>query len=149
MFNFKHFVAACALASACVATSTASAIAGETSITPGVFFGDGSGFGGNLSTTLAPLGGSATLNGAVTVATDNHSTAFGLGLDAIGKSEGVYYGAGANVFFPSCSGCKTTFSPDLLAGFRVAPKIAIETRYYIATQTNSSGLFFAGLQFKL
>ena len=149
MLTFKRIVAACVLASAIAATSTLSARAGETYVAPGATLTGGSGFGGNLSTVLAPLGGSAQLRGAATVLTDNHNTEFGLGLDAVGRSQGVYYGAGANVFFPSCSGCKTTFSPDLLAGFRVAPNIAIETRYYINLQSDNSGAFFAGLQFKL
>jgi hypothetical protein len=149
MLTFKRIVAACALAGSLAVTSTLSARAGEVYVAPGAFFGSGSGVGGNLSTDIAPLGGSATLRGAATIATDNHSTAFGVGLDAIAHSEGVYYGAGANVFFPSCSDCHANFSPDLIAGFHVAPNIAIETRYYLSTQADSSGSFFGGLQFKL
>ena len=149
MKKINLLVAAFALMGALAATSTLSARANDFTITPGAFLSGGSGAGGNISTTLAPLGGSATLQGAATVATDNHNTAFGIGLDAVARQAGIYYGAGANVFFPSCGGCHTTFSPDLLAGFKVAPNIAIETRYYIATQTDSSGAFFAGLQFHL
>src|SRR6516162_2975500 len=99
MFKLKSLVAACTLASAFVATSTLSAHAGDLAITPGAFLASGSGFGGNISTSLAPLGGTAELKGAATIKSDSHNTSFGLGLDAIGHQAGVYYGAGANVFF--------------------------------------------------
>ena len=91
MKKINLLVAAFALMGALAATSTLSARANDFTITPGAFLSGGSGAGGNISTTLAPLGGSATLQGAATVATDNHNTAINAHGGGILLDNGRFY----------------------------------------------------------
>jgi hypothetical protein len=131
------------------ALNTFPVFAGQTTITPGVNWDGGStGFGANIATSLVSFG-PASLRASAALLTGPHSTNFGLGADVVGSQGGFFYGAGANVLFPTCSGCSTSFDPDILAGAHLVGNLALEARYYISTRSDTNGIFFAGLQFAL
>jgi hypothetical protein len=149
MQKLKKQLIAFALSLASLITASVPAFAAQTTVTPGVdWSGGASGFGANIGTNLGSFGG-ASVRGTATVLTGPDSTTFGLGADAIGHEDGVFFGAGANVLFPTCGGCSAAFDPDILAGVHLVGNLALEARYYISTRSDTSGIFFTGLQFAL
>ena len=142
--SMKLFIALCILF-----LSTDGFAFAATTITPGAdWSGGSSGFGAGLSTDLASFGGASVQSDAV-ILSSPHSTTFGLGADAIVHPGRVFFGAGANVLFPTCAGCQTSFAPDVLVGTHLVGDLGVAARYYISTRSENSGIFFAGLQIGL